>query len=201
MLSGFCHRRHYRDGEVVHERGDPDLEMGLVIKGGVKLMRLNQSGEVAFALTVLEGQNYGDSVALDSLVRTHRAIAVGETEIDFLSAEAFRRILENEPKIVEALYRVAAHRLVAAVDLVDDMRMLKIEARLAKRLLALLMQSGQAGQITCLQEELAQFLGVSAVTIAKGLRILEANGLIETGYRRILVPDPVGVQRWLEAQD
>jgi len=77
---------------------------------------------------VRAGQNYGDTTTLGLTRRTHRAIAVGETEVDFISDKAFRHILA----IVRALYRVAAHRLVVAVDLLDDMRMLKIEDRLAK---------------------------------------------------------------------
>ena len=67
-------------------------------------------GDVAFTLNVHAGQNYGDTVALDRFKRTHRAIAVGETEIDFLSAETLQLILVSEPAIVTALYRVAAHR-------------------------------------------------------------------------------------------
>ena len=200
-LSTLCRRRSYRDGEVIHERGDPDLRMGLVIKGRVKLMRLNRDGAIAFALTVHAGQNYGDTVALDRFERTHRAIAIGDTVVDFLSVEALRKILEDEPAIVAALYRVAAHRLIVAVNQIDDLRMLKIEARLAKHMLTMLNQSGQTTRIDCLQEELAQFLGVSPVTLAKGLRIFQRNGLIDTGYRHILVLDPESLREWLETQN
>lgn len=175
--------------------------MGLVIKGAVKLMRLNRRGEVAFAATIHAGQNYGDTVALDRFERSHRAVAIGETEVDFLSADAFRHILGNEPAITAALYRVAAHRLSAAVDLIDDMRMLKVEARLAKHLMSRLDRFGEPGRIACVQEELGQFLGVSSVTVAKALRILAGHGLITTGYGHILVPDPHRVQEWLAAQD
>jgi CRP/FNR family transcriptional regulator, cyclic AMP receptor protein len=200
-LSALCRRRHYRDGEVVHERGDTDLRMGIVIKGCIKLLRLNRNGEIAFALTVRAGQNYGDTVALDRFERTHRAIAIGETEVDFLSADGLHQILEREPAIVTALYRVAAHRLIVAVDLIDDMRMLKIEARLAKYLLTLLDLSNHPPRVDCLQEDLAQFLGVSSVTVVKGLRILERSGLIKTRYRHIIVPDSLRLQEWLESQD
>ena len=200
-LSALCCHRSYRDGQVIHERGDRQLRMGLVIKGCVNLMRLNRDGDIAFTLSVHAGQNYGDTVALDRFRRTHRAVAVGKTEIDFLSVEALQRILDSEPAIVAALYRVAAHRLIAAVDMIDDLRMLKIEARLAKRLLTMLDQSVQPGRIDCLQEELAQLLGVSSVTIAKGLRFLARQSLIETGYRHILVPEAKRLQDWLQAQD
>lgn len=201
LLRSLSRRRRYRDGETVHERGDPDLRMGLVVKGCVKLMRLNRNGEIAFALTVNAGQNYGDTVTLDRFERTHQAVAVGETEIDFLSADALNFILENEPKIVAALYRVAAHRLIAAVDMIDDMRMLKIEARLAKYILKMLEESEKSDRIECLQDELAKLLGVSSVTIAKGLRVLAGKGLIKTGYRHILVPNPERLQEWLKVQD
>lgn len=200
-LSALCRRRRFRHGEVVYERGDTELRMGIVIKGGINLMRLNRNGEIAFALAVGGGENYGDTVALDRFERTHRAVAVGDTEVDFLSADGLRRILEDEPTIVAALYRVAAHRLIVAVDLIDDMRMLKIEARLAKHLLTLLDPTSHPDRVDCLQEGLAQFLGVSSVTVAKGLRHLERLRLIKTGYRRIFVPDPDRLRVWLEMQD
>jgi len=201
LLSSLCRRRYYRDREVVHERGDTDLRMGIVIKGCIKLMRLNRNGDIAFALTVHAGQNYGDTVALDRFERTHRAIAIGDTEVDFLSADGLRQILAREPAIVAALYRVAAYRLIVAVDVIDDMRMLKIEARLAKHLLTLLDQSSQPDRIDCLQEDLAQFLGVSSVTVAKGLRNLEGKDFIKAGYRHIAVPNPSRMQEWFELQD
>lgn len=200
-LSALCRRQTYRDGEVIHERGDRQLQMGMVIKGSVKLMRLNREGEVAFTMTVHAGQNYGDTVALDRFRRTHRAIAAGETAIDFLSPAALQHILQSEPAIVAALYRVAAHRLIVAVDMIDDLRMLRIEARLAKQLLAMLDPARQTGRVDCLQEDLAQMLGVSSVTIAKGLRMLNRLGMIETGYRHITISDAARLQDWLDAQD
>jgi predicted ArsR family transcriptional regulator len=51
------------------------------------------------------------------------------------------------------------------------------------------------------QEELAQILGLSTVSVIQNLKFLAAEGLIETGYLEIRVPAVDQLKRWVELRD
>ncbi len=172
--------------------------MGIVISGQVRLINIAPGGLEQLVSMIYPGQNYGDALMFGHASRTHRALAVGETVVDHLLAEAFQQLLIH-PSVVRAFYAVASHRLVAALEMLDDARSLPVDLRLAKLLLSLSHGSGD-GRIESLQEDLAGLLGVSTVTLAKALGRLRGEGLIETGYRHLQIADMLRLQRWLADQ-
>lgn len=119
----------------------------------------------------------------------------GNVTINHYDKAAFAKIL-NRPDIVLALYRITAGRLVGAMTMVDDLRSLSPEEHLAKVLLHLRTRD-ENPRVACSQEELAALIGVSPMTLANALAMLRREGLIETGYRTIRLPDPAGLRRWL----
>jgi CRP/FNR family cyclic AMP-dependent transcriptional regulator len=197
-LAGQGRRRSFADGAVVHERGDADPQMAVVISGRVRLVRLRSNGQQGLMAVVGAGQHFADVLMFRRQQRTHRAIAEGATELDLYDLAAFERIMER-PEIVRALYRVTAERLIGTMNMLDDVRSLPREAHLAKLLLHLHSRAkGEA--IECVQDDLAGLLGVTTMTVAKGLRALREAGLIETGYRKVRVLDLVGLREWQNRQ-
>ena len=200
LIRSLANRRSYRDGEMIHDRGDGNVAMGLVVRGAVKLVSPRKDGREIFVSFVTPGQNYGDIVAFSRGVRTHRAIAMGETEIDHLPASAIARMLER-PTILRALYEVAGYRLSLALDIIDDMRALSPDTRLAKLIWMFHKSSDDTLRLAYLQEDFASLLGVSSVTLAKALKRLREEGLIETGYRQVRIVDPARLRAWLDEMD
>lgn len=192
-------RRAFADGGVLHERGDTDPLMAIVISGRVRLVRLRSNGQEGIASTVSAGQHFADVLMFGRRTRTHRAVAQGATEVDFYDRAAFAQIMDR-PAIVRALYQVTAERLVGTMNMLDDVRNLSREAHLGKLLLHL-DQRRKGEEIACVQEDLAGLLGVTTMTVAKSLRQLRERGLIETGYRKVRVLDPVRLRAWLTTQD
>jgi CRP/FNR family cyclic AMP-dependent transcriptional regulator len=72
---------------------------------------------------------------------------------------------------------------------------------LAKLLLTLTSNAAAGDAVGVVQEDLASILGVSAMTLAKSLARLKREGLIETGYRQVRVPDRARLKRWLASQE
>lgn len=195
LVTSRATRRKYRDGEIVHERGESLSAIGVVVAGRIKLTYPCRDGQENFSGLIHTGQNYGDAMLLHSESRAHRAIAIGETVIDHLDREAFEALLEH-PEIVRAFYRVATFRLKVVLDMLDDMRTLTPEARLAKLIVAMHASQGST-RLNFLQEDFAGMLGVSSVTLAKALRQLEQRGFVEAGYRHIRITNPCGLLAWV----
>ena len=200
LIQRLATRRVYRDGEMIHDRGDGDPALGLVLRGRIKLVTPRSCGRETFITFVSAGHHYGDVGLLDRQHRAYRAVAIGETEVDYVSREDFPRLLES-PVIVRALYEVAGYRLSLLADVIDDMRGLPPEVRLGKLLHMMYVRSGCESRIEFLQEDIASLLGVSTVTLSKAFRQLRELGLADTGYRQIVIVDPAGLRQWLAIQD
>lgn len=200
LVVSVAARRKYRDGEIVHERGDEQGSIGVVVSGQVKLVNPRTDGTEIFSGLIHTGQNYGDSGLLYRETRLHRAVAIGETVIDHIGAEAFARLLENAA-IVEAFYRVAAFRLSVTLSMLDDMRTLRPDVRLARLIDRMHRANSASERLEFLQEEFAGMLGISTVTLAKALRQLEQLELLQSGYRHIRITNPARLAQWLREQN
>jgi CRP-like cAMP-binding protein len=198
-VSSVSVRRCYRNGELVHDRGDGPATMGIVVRGAVMLVRPRANGRDIFLCSVKVGQNFGDITLPFAEICSHRAIAVGETQIDHISCESFQRLM-GRPAIAQAFYTVAAYRLGLSVRMLDDMRSLPVDVIFAKLLLDFHDSMGQSRTLEFVQDDFASYIGVSLVTLNKTLRRLKQAALIETGYRQICIVDPDGLRRWVKAR-
>jgi CRP/FNR family transcriptional regulator len=81
--------------------------------------------------------------------------------------------------------------------LYDDARTLNVTARLAKVIYVHMGRGEVANGVACIQSELADLLGVSKVAVGKAIRELEGSGLVQSGYRQILVPNKAKLKAWL----
>lgn len=200
-LARLGNRVTYGNGELVHDRGDIGTALGIVISGQVNLYRMRANGVLVFASSVLPGQNFGDVVSVTGSGRTHRAVTAGSTVVDHFSQAQLEFILCDYPAVTLALYKVAAHRLKTAIEMLDDVRILKAEVRLAKILRGMATVANSPVTIPVMQDTLSQILGLSSVSVAHALKSLCNQGLLETGYRQIVIIDLAVFDSWLETQD
>lgn len=199
-MAALAKRRDYSDGELIHARGDLEPSMYVVISGMIKLVRMRRDGSQSFISMIGPGQHVADVVLMADLPRTNNAVAVGTVTIDHYFRAAFDQLTARH-EVLAALYRIAGARLLNALTMIDDLRTLSREAHLAKLLLTLTSSSKTGDAVGVVQEDLASILGVSAMTLAKSLGLLKREGLIETGYRQIRVPNRARLKQWLAGQE
>jgi CRP/FNR family cyclic AMP-dependent transcriptional regulator len=191
-LASVGTRRTFEDGALIHSRGDPTMGMDIVISGQVRLCTIRPDGTHTFLSSILPGQNFGDSGLIYDGKRSHDAIAIGPTVTDHFDLEVFEQIIDY-PEIVRALYRITALRLGVSLEMTDDLRGLPRDIHLTKILLHQWRLNGRKSEIPCVQDDLAGLLGTSTMTLSKCLNQLKREGLIETGYRKVVVIDPEGM--------
>lgn len=200
-LQSIAVRSRFADGQWLHMRGDDNVRMGIVVEGAVRLIRRREDGRHVTQTTWGPGQHFGFLPALAGEPRTHDAIAVGPTVVDQLAAEPLDEVLAERPSIVRALLHVTTRRLALMVDLYDDIRLMPPIVRLAK-LLLLARRSTQGGdRIECVQEDLAQMLGLSGVTVGQLLKTLSRLGFVETGYGAVTILEADRLALWAASQN
>lgn len=192
-------RVRFKDGQELQERGDLNIRLCLVADGAVRLGRIQPSGRFNLVAIFGVGAHFGD-LAIQSAANTLNGYAVGSTEIDVIALPVVKQLLRDEPDFAAGLSRCNAVRMNALLELYDDARTLGVTERLAKTIYIHRGRGALAGGIACIQRDLANLLGVTQVSIGNSLKELEREGLIETGYRFVKVPDEEKLKAWLQSR-
>jgi CRP/FNR family cyclic AMP-dependent transcriptional regulator len=99
--------------------------------------------------------------------------------------------MDRDRELRQAVLENMALTLSLAAELVDDERRLPLIARLAKALVALAARHSADGRrVPMSQSALADYLGVSRVSVGKALAELAGRGWIATGYREVTLIAP-----------
>lgn len=93
------------------------------------------------------------------------------------------------------LLRSLATTLVTAANRIEEQSEPFAPVRLAK---ALLNMRAANNIVKASQQELADYIGVSRVTLSSAIRKLRAETLVTTSYGAVTITDPPGLLSWIE---
>lgn len=197
--------RRFRDGDLVHAKGDaPDGLYGIV-GGRVRISNVGASGGEMLVAVFEPGSWWGEISMFDGLPRTHDAHAVGETEIVLLPQPRFHALLQQQPQLYAHFCRMLCRKLRLAFSHIEDATFLPLPERLAKRLLLLAdiygenKPEGRRITLHLPQEDLGRMLGAARQSVSKVLKSFEADGWIRVEYGHITVRDRQALQLLAEA--
>jgi CRP-like cAMP-binding protein len=180
-------------------RGDEADGLYAVLDGGIRVSGSSESGREAL-LTLLEPPSwFGEISIFDGQPRTHDAFAESEALVLHVSREALGTILDAQPRYWRDLGLLVTSKLRLAFSAMEDMALLPISVRLARRLSLMAEGYGerehQRRTVEVSQEQLAQMLSTSRQTANQLLKELEARGLIRLSYGTIEILDLDGLRR------
>ena len=191
-------KRRIRAGTTLFPEGSEAREVFLIEKGRVKCAASSESGRESLLAVRGPGDLLGELSALDGSTRSAAAVAVDPVELYTLPAAKFIEILGTYPGAGLELVRVLSARLRDADRKRAEFGSHDSMARVARRLLELADRFGTTGQATggqiridlpLTQDELASWTGASREAVAKALRVLRDENVIETGRRVVTVLD------------
>lgn len=178
--------RTYGPGQFVYQAGDQSDGIYGLAAGCLQVsFPLLAEEPVAIQQAVIGGWA-GDIAELAGLPRVVSLIATTECQLLHLPSNAVQLLLSEHPEHWHSFYRLSARNMRAAISLLSEALSLTLRARVSRRLLQLASVSGEA-PIT--QEELANLVGVTRVTMRRCLDDLAARGAIEMHYRKVRVLD------------
>ena len=180
-------------------RGDEADGLYAVLDGAIRVSGSSESGREAL-LTLLEPPSwFGEISIFDGQPRTHDAVAESESLILHVSRPALDGILAAEPRYWRDLGLLLTSKLRLAFIAMEDMALLPIATRLARRLSLMVEGYGEREHrrrtVEVSQEQLAQMLSTSRQTANQLLKDLEARGLIRLSYGTIEILDLDGLRQ------
>jgi CRP-like cAMP-binding protein len=112
-----------------------------------------------------------------------------------VNARAISTLLDAEPDFARWLLKSLAHQLRTALDRIDSDRTMLAEGRVVRLLKDMVSRDGPELHTT--QEALANYVGISRVTMGAILNKLARAGLVRLSYRKIYVTNPDALT-WIE---
>jgi CRP/FNR family cyclic AMP-dependent transcriptional regulator len=187
--------------EVLFRKGDEGGALFGVLEGAVRIA-VGGPGVCEFVLNVMEpGDVFGEIALLDGLPRTADASAIVPSRLVEVRRRDFLALLEREPKLSTHIIELLCERLRGMSDVVEDAVFLPLQARLAKRLLALAVAYGRQGpdgieiELRVSQSDLAHMAAASRENVNKSLSRWARDGVLILRRSRVTLRNRAILER------
>ncbi len=188
-IASLCKRQLLIKGVVLFKRGDEGNSFYGVRRGAIRIETGTEGGE-RLTLNILgPGDLFGEIALLDGHPRTADAIAAEDCEVIVLHRSDFRRIIEHHPGLALQLLDFLCERLRWMNERVEEIGLLPLKTRIARRLLGLARDFGT--ELILTQDQLSEFVGATRENVSRQLQVWRKNGLIDLRRGRIIVLDSV----------
>jgi CRP-like cAMP-binding protein len=194
--------REYPGDKVIFREGDPSTFVVLLLNGWVKVTAASGGG-VALLAVRQGGDIVGELAGLDSLPRSATVTTAGTVLAKVIGSNELVAFLDREPEAWHAVSRAIAAKLRWATRRRADFSGCPVTMRLARVIIELERAYGAAGPggdgrtvgIALTQSELAALVGAAEPTVRKILRELRHAGVLDTGYRSLVIRDMAALRR------
>jgi CRP-like cAMP-binding protein len=188
-LASHLSEEHHAGGTSIYERDSLPDRVRILRSGSVELTR-DLGGKSSVIQILQPGSVFGDvPLFLRTGVPTEARAIVDSVVLSIDSVTLFG-LLGRRPMLARRWLVSIAGRVAELQDRVSDLLVGGLDRQVASWLLR---ETKSDGYVAVSQLTLARLLGARRTSVNQSLRRLEADGVIETGYRRITVTDPIGL--------
>ncbi len=172
-------------------------------RGRIKAYILEEDGTEKILSIHEPGNFFGETSTIDHLPRPCCTSAMIKSEIIVLTSSDLTKLMQLDPEMCLIIIQSLARKVRLLSCQVQDMAFLDAEQRVARLLLKFandfgtITPDGIKLSISFTEQDLAGLAGTCRVTVAKILNTFKKEGLIEKGYRNIIITDQVGLLKYL----
>lgn len=202
-LAGAGRLRRFRKGSYLFHQGDVADGIVVLYEGRVEITSTSPNGDRQLHTVLSPPQLFGELGVLADAPRATSALAITDAIVLWIASDAFLAFLASDPGASLGVMRALAQQVTEQGGLIDDLLFLDLRARVAKRLLGLVMPPGAdpppdgtrvpAG-VT--QADLASLAGGSRENVSRILSEFVRRGLLErTGRGQYVLADVNALRR------
>ncbi len=198
-LASVAVRRHYDAGQVIYVEGEPAEWVYVLESGWVKATRMTREGREQAMLFLRPVDVFGDVAVLTGRNYPGTVVALEPVTVWAIPAATVLELIPRCPDLAMAVIRHLGDRVLHYVNLVEDLSLRSVEARLAAKLLE--NAELRDGQLVVPRREWTTFdemavrLGTVRDVLSRALKTLEGERLLKVERRHILILDPEGLER------
>lgn len=190
ILFSGARLEHKKAGHHLFLQDDRAENLYALRAGTVEISIYSVAGKKLVANIVRAGGLIGEIGALDGGLRTATATCVEDCDVLVISRKRLLAKIAEKPEIATGLIKLLCARVRWVSNELGDQAHLKIEQRLAKRLLMLgELLAGKDGWIPIPQSELAEFLGATRESVNKILTLWRRLKVLELKRGSVRIAD------------
>jgi len=179
----------FAKGQLIQQRGDQAREFWYVESGSVQVGRFSEDGRLTLFAVLGARETFGELAFIGEFPRTVDAIAGTDTLLVRIGEAEFQNLLQTEASAARLLLQTMALTVQQSFDAIESGRNLSTAQRLAQALLQLLGDQPDGSSLQITQQELADLIGVSRVSLGKAIKKLEQRELLVCGYNSVTISD------------
>lgn len=178
-LLGHAEIRSFRPNECILKEGDHALYAFYVIKGIVRLSRVESGGREADVCVCEPGEMFGEYLLAGGGAYPHSAWSADHSEVGLIELAALRRMAIGNPALLAVLVRILSARLLKTMDCVAGDRLHTASQKVANYFLTRCPKgSEQTTFILPYQKRiLAGKLGLAPEALSRAFAALEKAGV------------------------
>ncbi len=182
-------QRRYARGEVVFLEGEPCAGLYVLLEGWLRVVKASPAGREQVVRFVAPGESFGEFSVFIGAPNPATVVALEDAVVWLIGREAILGLLERHADLCRAVIEVLALRTQYLVDLVEDLSLRSVEARLARFILDEARDGVLHRRRWATQAELAARIGTVLDVLNRALGALVDEGLIRMDRRRITILD------------
>jgi CRP/FNR family transcriptional regulator, cyclic AMP receptor protein len=193
-LASQCRSRQLAAGEVLLARDDAGDDVFFIVSGQLRIIMYSLEGRAVPFRDLGPGETTGELAAIDRLPRSATVEALRPTEALVLAGERFRRLVEQEASVANALLRTAIGYIRDLSDRVFELRSYDATMRIQRELLRLARAAAGLENTVTLepaprQSDIADRAGSHREAVAREFGKLMRAGLLARRGAALIVPD------------
>ena len=185
--------RQFNAGQVICLEGEPGENVYILEKGWVKAVRTAVDGREQAAMMLRGGDMFGDETVFTGTAYPLTVIALEKTQAWALEGSELLGLVQRTPALAVAFIRHLGERVLYFVQLVEDLGLRNVQARVAHTLLAHAEVMGDQlvvpRQSWTTLDEMATRLGTVRDVLSRTLSALEAEGILRMERSQIIILD------------
>jgi CRP/FNR family transcriptional regulator len=193
-IAPHFHERSFSSGQTIALEGEHCREVYFVARGVARVYRLSPEGREQVLAHLGPGEMFNLVPALDSEPSRASVDALTEVTLYIIPCQRFRQIMRENQEAALAVARSLAAEVRRLSDMVEDLALHTVRARLARFLLAQA-EDPQRTSHRWTQAEIAAYIGTVREMVGRTLRAFDTAGLIRRQRGRIVVMDREGLEK------
>jgi CRP/FNR family transcriptional regulator len=196
-LAALAVHRHFDGGQVIYVEGEPAESIYILESGWIKATRMTRDGREQAMMFLRPVEAFGDIAVFTGTTYPGTVVALEPVDTWVIPAQKVLDLLPKHPDLAMAVIRHLGERVLHYLNLVEDLSLRSVEARLAHTLLQ--HAELQDGKLVVPRrswttfDEMAVRLGTVRDVLSRALKTLEAENLLRVEKQYIHLIDPEGL--------
>ena len=189
-LASISSYREYNKDEILFLQKDEASGFFLITGGKIKVFRNSAEGREQILHLLSKGELCGEVPVFQGKNFPASAMAVGKLETLYFPKTAFVTLGYEKPQVLLGMLAVLSKRLRGFVNLIDDLSLKEVSARLAKFICDLRVK--QKSETVCLEISkgmLASRIGTISETLSRTFKKMAARKIIKADGKYIEILD------------